>query len=218
MNYQKIMDGMIEKIKTDSSLSDKKPRLLLHACCAPCSTYCMEYLLNYFQIDILFYNPNMDSKEEFDKRAEEMNRFCREFGTLVSDDMTQTAEPKMDHNTKVIVVPYDAKEFYEQVKGLEKEPEGGKRCEVCFRLRLEKLARTAVEGGYDFMTTSLSISPLKSAERLNEIGREMESKHNIAYLYSDFKKKNGYKRSVELSEEYNLYRQDYCGCIFSKRS
>ena len=199
-NYQKELEHFLE----DWAQKDEVPRLLLHACCAPCSSYCLEYLAEYMQITVFFYNPNITREEEYRKRVEEEKRLIREL--------------PVKYPVSFLEGPYEPERFFEKVKGLEKEPEGGKRCEVCFRLRLEQTAKTAVEnGGFDYFTTSLTISPLKNAPLLNALGGEIGAQYGIPFLPSDFKKKNGYKRSIELSREYDLYRQDYCGCIFSEQ-
>lgn len=196
-NYQSELD---EIIKTNAK-EGKRPKLLLHVCCAPCSSYCMEYLTEYFDMTLLFYNPNMDSSEEYEKRKAELLRLVKEAGFPV----------------KIVTDPYEPQEYFEAVKGLEDIREGGERCFACYELRLERAAEYAAQNGFDLFTTSLSISPYKNAEKINEIGERLASKYGVAHLPSDFKKKNGYKRSIELSREYDLYRQDYCGCIFSKK-
>ena len=196
MNYSVILEGTLKKL-------DGKKKLLLHACCAPCSSYVIEYLTKYFDITILYYNPNIDTESEFNHRLSELERFVKEFET--------------SNKVEVVSLGYKTTEYLEKVKGLEQEKEGGKRCIECFKLRLEKSALYALEHNFDYFTTTLTISPLKSSKLLNEIGHDLESKYGIKYLYSDFKKKEGYKRSIVLSHEYNLYRQDYCGCKFSKR-
>ncbi len=192
------MEQTIEQIVKN----EKVPRLLLHSCCAPCSSYVLELLSRYFRITLLYYNPNISPREEFEKRAQELR-------SLV--DRMPTANP-----VEVLVSKYRPEEFYEAVGGLENCPEGGERCEVCYRLRLTEAARIAGEKGFDYFTTTLSISPLKNAEKLNAIGSELSKVYGIPYFYSDFKKKAGYQRSIELSREYDLYRQDFCGCVFSK--
>ena len=197
-NYQKKLDRIIE------GLQDERPSLLLHGCCAPCSCYVLEYLSKYFQITVYYYNPNIDSEEEYEKRAEEQRR-------LIS-------EMEFPEEVAFIKEEFRPKEFYEAVKGYEKEPEGGKRCLICYRLRLSEAARAARDLGSDYFTTTLTISPMKNAQWLNEIGQEMEEQFHVKFLPSDFKKKNGYKRSVELSQMYGLYRQSFCGCIFSKNA
>lgn len=196
-NYQKELEQFISNIEPG-----RVPSLLLHACCAPCSSYCLEYLSQYFSITVLFYNPNISPETEYNKRVDEIRRLI----------------DGLPVNNKVSLIEgrYLPSEFYNSVKGLEKEPEGGKRCHVCYELRLREAAITAKELGFDYFTTTLSISPLKDAEKLNEIGKKLSDEYGVAYLYSDFKKKNGYKRSIELSREYNLYRQNFCGCVFSR--
>lgn len=199
-NYQKELERFLLAWEKE----DRIPHLLLHACCAPCSSYVLEYLAQYMQITVFFYNPNITRTEEYRKRVEEEKRLIRELPAK--------------YPVAFLEGSYEPEQFFEAVKGLEKEPEGGKRCEVCFKLRLEEAARIAAEnGGFDFFTTSLTISPLKNADLLNEVGEAAGEKYGIPFLPSDFKKKNGYKRSIELSREYDLYRQDYCGCIFSER-
>ena len=197
INYQLETDKIIKNIP-----ENYVPTLLLHSCCAPCSSYVIEYLSDFFNITVLYYNPNIDSKEEYEKRAKEQQRLIDE----------------MKHKNKVelIIEEYKPEEFYSRIKGLEKEPEGGLRCKECFKLRLEKTAQLAKEKGFDYFTTTLTISPLKNSQILNEIGKEMAEKYEVNFLFSDFKKKSGYLRSCELSEEYGLYRQNFCGCVFSK--
>lgn len=197
-NYQRELEQLIDNIEPG-----RVPALLLHACCAPCSSYCLEYLSQHFSITVLFYNPNISPAEEYQKRVDEIRRLISEL----------PAKNKIS----LIEGRYLPEEFYNSVKGLELEPEGGKRCPVCFELRLREAALTAKKLGFDYFTTTLSISPLKDAEKLNDIGKMLSDEYGVAYLYSDFKKKNGYKRSIELSKEYNLYRQNFCGCVFSKR-
>ena len=179
------------------------PSLLLHSCCAPCSGYCLEYLSRYFKITVLYYNPNLFPAGEYERRVSEQKK-------LVS------ALPAK-YPVTLVEMKGEPEEFYSAVKGLEHIREGGERCFACFRLRLERAARYAKENGFDFFTTTLTISPLKNAQKLNEIGEAAGVKFGVRHLPSDFKKKDGYKRSVELSKVYGLYRQDYCGCVFSKR-
>lgn len=200
INYQVILDKILEEIKENNVV----PTLLLHSCCAPCSSYPLEYLSNYFNITIYYYNPNISPYEEFLKRAEEQIRFISEL--------------KTKNPIKCIIEKYNNEEFENTIKGLENECEGGGRCFKCYHLRLSKACIYALDNNYDYFTTTLSISPYKNSDKLNEIGAMLEQKYNIKYLYADFKKKDGYKRSIELSKKYNLYRQDYCGCIYSKRS
>ncbi len=197
INYQIETDKIIKNIE-----KNKVPKLLLHSCCAPCSSYVIEYLSDYFDITVLYYNPNIDTDEEYEKRAQEQIRLIE----------SMTFKNKVSY----IIEDYDKNEFYSAVKGLEKEPEGGARCKECFRLRLEKTATLAKKGEYDYFTTTLTISPLKNSQILNEIGKAISEKYGVDYLYSDFKKKGGYLRSCELSEKYGLYRQNFCGCVFSK--
>ena len=196
MNYQLVLDETIKNL-------DKVPKLLLHACCAPCSSYVIEYLSNYFEITIFYYNPNIDTKEEFDYRFSELDRFIKEF--------------KTKYSVHLVNIGYLKEEYDNIVTGLENEPERGKRCLKCYRLRLEKSYQYAKENNFDYITTTLTLSPHKNSNIINEIGRELEKIYQVPYLYSDFKKKEGYKRSIVLSREYNLYRQDYCGCKYSKR-
>lgn len=199
-NYQKILDEEIIKIEKEN----KVPKLLLHSCCAPCSSYVLEYLSNYFYITVFYYNPNIYPDEEYAKRVKEQQELIKRIPTK--------------YLVRFIEGKYEKDRFYEAAKGLENEKEGGERCFKCFELRLEEAAKLAKRLEFDYYTTTLSISPHKNAEKLNEIGMKIGEKYNIKYLVSDFKKKNGYKRSIELSKEYELYRQDYCGCVFSKNS
>lgn len=196
-NYNLEMENIIK------SFNGEKKSLMLHSCCGPCSSGCLERLDESFNITILYYNPNIDTEAEYNLRSKEQINLI--------ENMELSSE------INVIVKQYNNREFYDSVKGFEKCKEGGKRCEKCFRLRLEETAKEAKEMGFDYFTTTLSISPYKNAELLNKIGEDISEKYDIKYLYSDFKKKNGYKRSIELSEKYNMYRQDYCGCIYSKR-
>ena len=190
---------MTEKVLAQIKADGTKPRLLLHVCCAPCSSYVLEYLSEYFEITLYFYNPNISPEDEYIYRLEELRRFVKAVGSKAN-----IAEGE-----------YEPSKFLEIAAGLEALPEGGERCEKCYRLRLKKSAEFAAAGGFDYFTTTLSISPYKNAEKLNRIGGEEAAAAGVEYLYSDFKKKNGYKRSIELSREYGLYRQDYCGCAFS---
>lgn len=198
INYQKELDKMISNL----SANNKIPTLLLHSCCAPCSSYVLEYLSQHFHITIFYYNPNISHKEEYDRRIEEQQR-------LISDLPAKNP-------IQFLEGAYEPERYYEVAKGFEQSPEGGQRCFNCYELRLEESAKIAKENGFDYFTTTLSISPHKNASKLNEIGEQLSQKYNTPYLFADFKKKNGYKRSIELSKEYNLYRQDYCGCIYSQ--
>lgn len=198
-NYQKMLDGLLAELPRDGI----KKKLLLHACCAPCSSYVLEYLSEYFDITLYFYNPNISPAEEYTFRAEELARLV--------------AEMPLSGPVHLEVADYTPEDFEAIARGLESLPEGGSRCERCYRLRLAATADLAARGGYDYFTTTLSISPYKNAVWLNTIGEEESKRVGVPYLVSDFKKKNGYKRSCELSEQYGLYRQDYCGCVYSKR-
>lgn len=197
-NYQKEMDRLLSGLIQD----EITPSLLLHSCCAPCSSYVLEYLSQFFHITIYFYNPNISYEEEYQRRIEEQKRLV---GNLPVKNPIQFRQGS-----------YEPELFYNLSKGLESSPEGGERCFLCYELRLEACAKLAKAEGFDYFTTTLSISPHKNASKLNEIGERLSAKYNTPYLGADFKKKNGYKRSIELSREYQLYRQDYCGCIYSK--
>ncbi len=196
-NFQKKLDELLETIKESS----KTPSLLLHSCCGPCSSYVLDYLKDYFHITVFYYNPNIDPEEEYAHRLSEQKR------------LIDTVYPG---SVELLTLPYDHEEFLSAVKGLEGEPEGGARCEECFRLRLEKTAQLAKEMGFDYYGTTLTVSPHKNAMILNRVGHETEvSSGNAVWLESDFKKKNGYLKSIELSKEIDLYRQVYCGCEFA---
>jgi epoxyqueuosine reductase len=195
MNYEKLMEEQILNSKEGSSL-------LLHACCAPCSSAVLERLASHFKISILYYNPNITEEKEYQKRLDELKNFISKL--------------TFKYPINIIDSRYEPKEFFQIAKGLEKEKERGKRCYKCYELRLEETAKVAKEKNFDFFATTLTLSPYKMTSWLNEIGENLSEKYQANYLYSDFKKKNGYKRSIELSKEYNLYRQDYCGCIYSK--
>lgn len=198
INYQKELEKVINRNQAENRV----PKLLLHACCAPCSSYCLEYLSQYFEITVLYFNPNISDKEEYEYRLNEEKR-------LIS--LMNFKNP-----VNMIDGEYEPKYFFNAVKGLEREPEGGKRCEKCFRLRLEETAKKAKELGFDYFTTTLTISPLKNAQLLNQIGEEYAKQYGVNWLYSDFKKKEGYKRSIVLSQQYDLYRQNFCGCVYSR--
>lgn len=198
MNYDTLMEQIIEKNEKNNLV----PTLLLHSCCAPCSSAVLERLSNYFKITIYYYNPNITDQIEYEKRVLEQKHFIEKLNTK--------------YGIKFIEGFYDPKEYYSAVHGLEELGEGSKRCYECYKLRLENTAIMAKKLGYDYFTTTLSISPYKNSTWLNEIGIELQNKYSISYLTADFKKKNGYKRSIELSHLYNLYRQDYCGCVYSK--
>ena len=196
MNYQKELEKILGTIDINN-----KPKLLLHACCGPCSSYVIEYLSKYFNITIYYYNPNIYPKEEYNRRLEELKKFVIEFNS----------------NVNVIEELYNQEDYNNAVKNLEHLGEKSIRCYNCYEFRMDKAALYAKENNYDYFTTTLSISPHKNSKWINEIGGLLEQKYDIKYLYSDFKKKEGYKRSLELSKENNLYRQDYCGCIYSKK-
>ena len=197
INYRRELDKLISEL-------DGTPRLLLHSCCAPCSSYTLEYLSNYFDITVYYFNPNISPKAEFDKRFAEQKRLIEQ----------------LPHKNPISLVEgeYNYDDFLQIAKGLEDVAEGGERCFRCYRMRLESTARLAKEQGYDYFCTTLSISPLKNSRKINEIGKETEEKYGVKWLSSDFKKREGYKRSIELSREYSLYRQNFCGCVFSKES
>lgn len=196
MNYQLVLDDTIKNL-------NGVKKLLLHVCCAPCSSYVLEYLSEFFEITVFYYNPNIDTEFEYQKRLEESKRFTEEF--------------KTKNPVHFVGLEHLQEEYEDKIKGLELEPEGGSRCFLCYRLRMEKAFQYAKLNNFDYITTTLTISPLKNSKKINEIGAELEKIYNIKYLYSDFKKREGYKRSIVLSHEYNLYRQDYCGCKYSKK-
>lgn len=199
INYQKEF----EKIVKENTTLGLKPSVLLHSCCAPCSTACLERLCEFFSVTVFYYNPNIYPETEYFHRVDEQKRFITEaYG---------------ENRVGFIEGEFEPKEFYAAVKGLENEPEGSLRCFECYRLRLEKTAQAAKENGFDYFTTTLTLSPLKNSAKLNEIGFEIAQKFGIKFLPSDFKKKNGFLRSTELSRQYGLYRQNYCGCVFSQR-
>lgn len=198
INYQLEMEKIIE----NNCIQNKIPTLLLHSCCAPCSSSVLERLSKYFNITIFYYNPNITDEEEYRKRVLEQQKFI---------SLVDAVNP-----ISFVEGIYQPKYFFDVIKGLENLGEGSERCFKCYRLRLEETAKKAKELGFDYFTTTLSISPYKNSKVLNEIGFELEKEYNIEYLCADFKKKNGYSRSIELSSKYNLYRQDYCGCVYSK--
>lgn len=206
-NYQRELDKIIDQLNQEGHV----PTLFLHSCCAPCSSYVLEYLSRYFAITVFYYNPNISPAFEYEARVNEQERLIEEMNEEFEGDEER-------YNIHLLKGEYHPKVFYEAVKGLEQEPEGGKRCTECFRLRIYEAARLAKEGRYDFFTTTLTISPLKDADRLNAIGEAAAEEYGVSFLNSDFKKRNGYKRSTELSREHKLYRQNYCGCVFSKQN
>ncbi len=198
INYDKYLEEIIK----ENEQKGIKPKLLLHTCCAPCSSSVIERLGKNFNITVFYYNPNIEPKEEYEHRKEEQKRFLKEINIGI----------------KFEDCDYDNEEFKNISKGLESLPEGGFRCHECYKLRLIKTAQKAIELNYDYFGTTLTVSPYKNSQVLNQIGKEIEEKYNIKYLFSDFKKKEGYKKSIELSKEYNLYRQNYCGCLYSKNT
>jgi len=194
INYDKVLENIISKL-------DNRPKLLLHSCCGPCSSYVITYLKDYFDITILYYNPNIEPKEEYEKRKNEQIRLINELNI-----------PHLD----LMDTPYDNEKYRNTILGYENEVEGGIRCHICYELRLEKTAKLGKENNYEYFGTTLTVSPYKNAQVLNVIGEKLANNYNINWLYGDFKKKEGYKKSIELSKKYELYRQDYCGCLFSK--
>ncbi len=196
-NYQKQMDAVVASLQ-----QGERPRLLLQSCCGPCSSYVLEALTPYFRVTVLYYNPNIQPRAEYDLRLENQRKIIAALPTPTEVD--------------ILECEYDGEKYDAAVKGLESEPEGGARCTVCFRLRLEETAKRASELGYDWFCTTLTVSPHKDAERLNQIGKTLGDRFGVPFLPSDFKKREGYKRSIQLSKEYELYRQDYCGCLYSK--
>ena len=198
-NYSNKCEQILNEIK-------EKKRLLLDSCCGRCSSYVITYLTNYFDITVLYYNPNISPYEAYIKRKNEQIKII------------ELLNSKSKNNIDIMDCDYDNNLYEEKIKGLEMEPERGKRCEICYKLRIEKTANIAKENNYDYFCTTLSVSPYKNANLINKIGEEMEQKYKIKWLYSDFKKKDGYKKSIMLSQKYNLYRQNYCGCIYSKKN
>ncbi len=199
INYQKELEKLLAQLEAEQRV----PSLLIHSCCAPCSSYVLEYLSEYFKITVFYYNPNIYPESEYTKRIAEQQKLIRDM--------------EFRYPVSFLAGEYDKEKFYEMAAGMEDLKEGGARCMKCYELRLSEAARQAVAGGFDYFTTTLSISPMKNAQKLNEIGIRVGEEYGVKYLISDFKKKNGYKRSIELSKEYGLYRQDYCGCEFSMR-
>ena len=195
-NYSKLCENILKTLP-------KRKKILLHSCCAPCSSHVITYLSKYFDITILYYNPNISPYEEYIKRKNEQIKLINEI--------------KTEGYVNIIDCDYDNELYNKMIKGLEEEPERGSRCTICYKMRIEKTAELAKNNNYDYFCTTLSVSPYKNAILINKLGEEMENKYHVKWLYSDFKKKDGYKKSIELSKEYNLYRQDYCGCIYSKR-
>lgn len=211
-NYQKELEKIINQLDTSNQ---DAPKLLLHSCCAPCSSYCMEYLRAHFRITVFYYNPNITERDEYEKRVREEIRLIEAYNRQCGEQ-----EGKGHCSLKKIEIiegDYEPDCFLEMAKGLENCAEGGERCFRCYELRLRKTAKLAKEMQSDYFTTTLTISPLKNAAKLNEIGERLAEEYGVRWLPSDFKKRDGYKRSIELSKEYGLYRQDYCGCVYSKR-
>ncbi|MCH5266739.1 MAG: epoxyqueuosine reductase QueH [Lachnospiraceae bacterium] len=198
VNYQRELDRIIEELVSQG----QTPTLLMHSCCAPCSSYCLSYLAKYFRITIWYYNPNISPENEYRKRVEEQKRLIRELPVPNPVSFEEGA--------------YEPELFFEMAKGLESLPEGGERCFRCYEMRQREAAIVARDGGFDYFTTTLSVSPHKNAGKLNEIGLSLQEEYGVKYLVSDFKKKGGYLKSIELSKEYDLYRQNYCGCVYSK--
>ena len=199
VNYQKELERILKELEAEG----KVPALLIHSCCAPCSSYVLEYLSQYFKITVFYYNPNIYPESEYTKRILEQQKLIRDMN--------------LKYPVSFLAGRYEKEKFYAMAEGMEDLREGGARCMKCYELRLSETARQAAAGGFDYFTTALSISPMKNAQKLNEIGVRLGEEYGVEYLVSDFKKKNGYKRSIELSKEYGLYRQDYCGCEFSLR-
>lgn len=200
-NYQKELDKILEKPETIGKT------LFLHSCCAPCSSYVLEYLRHFFRITVFYYNPNISMEPEYRKRVEEQKRLIQAYNDTLEEG----------YPISIVEGDYEPEKFYEMAKGLEQCPEGGERCFACYELRLRKTAELALADKFDYFTTTLTISPLKNAGKLNEIGERLAEEYSISWLPSDFKKRGGYQRSIELSKEYELYRQNYCGCIYSYR-
>lgn len=232
-NYQKELDKIIED---KCAAKGCAPTLFLHSCCAPCSSYVLEYLRKYFRITVFYYNPNITQEEEYRKRVTEQKRLIAAYNAQLLKQSAAwerigvenqdnaggaeeriTAESIGGYEIQVIEGDYEPQRFYETVRGLEQCPEGGERCFACYALRLRETASRAKAGAYDYFTTTLSISPLKNAAKLNEIGERLAKEYGVSWLPSDFKKKDGYKRSIELSRKYGLYRQNYCGCVYSRQ-
>lgn len=213
-NYSKMLEKEIEQIKKSGAV----PKLLLHSCCAPCSSYVMEYLREYFAITVFYYNPNITAGEEYRYRLAEEKRLIEAYNRQVDEQNFEGMHStESARRIEILEAPYDPDRYLSLVKGYEDCPEGGDRCGICFEMRLRATAEAAREGGFDLFTTTLTISPLKNAPRLNQIGESVGNEYGVRFLPSDFKKKNGYKRSIELSRQFDLYRQNFCGCAFSRR-
>ena len=222
VNYSRLTEKMITEITQDGRDPENAPSLLLHSCCAPCSSHVMEYLREYFDLTVFYYNPNITVSEEYEKRLAEEKRLIKEYNRQVETmDFSGMHSTAAARRIRILEAPYDPENWFSAVQGLEECPEGGDRCTVCFEMRLRAAAKAAAGighslGAFDFFTTTLTISPLKNAQKLNEIGQRMAEEYGVRWLPSDFKKKNGYKRSIELSRQFGLYRQNYCGCVFSR--
>lgn len=199
VNYQKELEKILERRGAQA------PSLFLHSCCAPCSSYVLEYLCRFFRITVFYFNPNISPSEEYAKRVEEQKRLIEAYN-----------RERKGYEISIVEGDYEPARFFEMAKGLENCPEGGERCFNCYELRLRETAGRAAEGGFDYFATTLTVSPLKNAQKLNEIGQALSAEYGVSWLPSDFKKKDGYKRSIELSAEYGLYRQNYCGCVYSR--
>lgn len=230
-NFSRLTEQILENIKKEGG---DPPRLLLHSCCAPCSSYCLEYLREYFRITVFFYNPNITEPQEYEKRLKEEKRLIEAYNRQVDTlDFSGMHSTPAANRIAILEAPFDPDAWFEAVRGLEFCPEGGDRCAVCFEMRLRKTAQTAASPAvpeirdplseppetskaFDFFTTTLTISPLKNAALLNGIGEKMAEEYGVKWFPSDFKKKDGYKRSIELSRQFGLYRQNYCGCVFSR--
>lgn len=213
INYSKETEKIMEGLRREN----RAPRLLLHVCCAPCSSHCLEYLREVFRVTVYYFNPNISVPAEYEKRLSEEKRLISEYNRQVREqDFDGMHSTSAAHEIDILEAPYDPRIFFDAVKGYESCPEGGDRCTICFEQRLRATAEQARRGGFDFFTTTLTISPLKDAQRLNAIGFKVADACGVPFLPSDFKKRDGYKRSIELSARFDLYRQNFCGCIFSR--
>lgn len=212
INYQKELEKILDNLQADAGHTDgarhpsASPRLLLHSCCAPCSSYCLEYLCTYFSVTVFYFNPNISEEPEYRHRVAEQKRLIAAYN-----------QEQKGYPIEIVEGDYEPARFFEMARGYEHCKEGEERCFRCYELRLRETAERARDGRFDYFATTLTISPLKNAQKINEIGQELSAEYGISWLPSDFKKKDGYKRSIELSAEYELYRQNYCGCVFSKR-
>ncbi len=210
-NYQKELDKLLKDLEKKTA-----KKLFLHSCCAPCSSYVLEYLRHYFRVTVFYYNPNISLEPEYQKRVEEQKKLIEAYNEQVQEGIPAQGK-ESGYPIEIQEGKYEPEKFFETVKGLEECPEGGERCFACYEMRLRKTAQEAAAGNFDYFTTTLSISPLKNAKKLNEIGEMLEKEYGVRWLVSDFKKRDGYKRSIELSKEFGLYRQNYCGCVYSLR-